>query len=388
MIKNLKFLHSLIIIILAGCFTTSCFNDEEIDLSSLNDLIISKVSFGTLPREMRTKGSDGKDSTYMSTLKATTEYPFTIDHTRNLVYNVDSLPKGIKADKIIFSAFTVADGSVTLRTLTTDKDTLYQVADTLDFSQGYRLFNLYGADGTSKRQYRVEVRIHKQSMDSITWSQYTIDDFKSHKPANTLPANEFEAVGHHFSIVEGAIYDCLDADQEPLPEELDDDADNLPDGNYSWATTTARAYNYIQEVFLYGTRKVEDKYYGKLWRRNIDTTGAHQYIWEYLPSSVENYNPLPSLHDAGLYVYDEGLLLVGLANDGKINIKYSAEHGRTWKYHNALLLPADLKERSFSSLESFIDDDCNLWLLIDNNEIWRGRAHRVAWKKEQTSFYE
>lgn len=386
MIKNIKILHNLIIVILAGCLMTSCFKDEETDLSSLNDLIISKVSFGTLPREIYTKGTTGNDSIYMTTLNASTEYPFTIDQTRNLIYNVDSLPYGVRPDKIIFSAFTVADGTVTLRTLTTDKDSLYQIADTLDFSQGYRIFNLYGADRTSKRQYRVEARIHKQATDSVTWTKYTVEDFISHKPAAKLPVNEYEAAGRHFCISEGAIYESLNDDEEPQMQELDDDADNLPNDNFAWATTPSRAYDYIQEVFLYGTRKVDEKYYGKLWRRNIDTTGNHQYIWEYLPGTIENFNRLPSLHDAGLYAFDEGLLIVGLDNDSLINLKYSAEHGRTWKYHNALRLPTDLKSRKVSSLKSYVDADCNLWILIDNDEVWRGRAHRVTWKKEQTTF--
>lgn len=384
--KNLRFLHSLIIVILAGCFMTSCFDDEEIDASKYNDLILSNISFGTLPRVMHTKAKNGNDSVYNTTLNAKTDYPFTIDHFTNTAYNVDSLPYGIKADKIIFSSFTVADGNMSLRTLNNDKDTIYAVADTLDFSQGYRLFNLYGIDGTSKRQYRVEVRIHKQKMDSLTWSQYTVDEFTSRKPVAKLPANEFEAVGHHFSVIDDAIYDNLSANGEPVAEELDDKGENLPNANFAWATMPSRAYDYIQEVILYGTRDAEDKSSSKLWRRNIDTTGIHKYIWEYLPSTVENLNPLPTLHDAGLYVYDEGLLLVGLNKDGKIIIKHSAEHGRTWKNHSVLVLPADLKDRSASSLESFVDADSNLWLLIDGNEVWRGRAHRVAWNKEQTIF--
>lgn len=386
MIKNLRFLHTFIIVLLAGCIMTSCFNNEEIDSSSYNDLIISNITFGTIPRVVKTKTKDGRDSTYSSSLNAKTDYPFTIDQFNNTAYNVDSLPHGIKADKIVFSSFTVTDGNWSLRTLNTDKDTLYAVADTLDFSQGYRIFNLYGADGTSKRQYRVEVRIHKQAQDSLTWTQYTTADFESRKPSAKLPANEFEAVGHHFCLGEDAIYNITNADGDPVAEELDDKADNLPNANIAWATMTSRAYDYIHEVFLYGTRNVEGKEYGKFWRRNIDTKGAHKYIWEYLPATPENRNPLPTLHDANLFVFDEGLLLVGLSTDGKISITYSAEHGRTWKNHNVLVLPDALKGRSVSTLDSFVDSDSNLWLLIDGTEVWRGRAHRVAWTKEQTIF--
>lgn len=386
MIKNLRILHSLIVIILAGCCMTSCFDNEEIDTTTYNDLIISKVTFGTLPRVMHTKAKDGSDSTYISTLNAGTDYPFTIDHSKNLIYNVDSLLHGVKADKIIFSAFTVANGTMTLRTINDDKDTLYQTADTLDFSPGYRLFNLYGVDGTSRRQYRVEVRIHKEAYDSLTWSQHTIDDFKALKPEAKLPANEFEAAGYHFSIADDAISSRRDADEEPQPETLDDGVDNLPNANFAWATLTSRAYDYIQEIFLYGTRDAEDKSYGKLWRRNIDTTGAHQYVWEYLPVTPENFHHLPTLRNAGLYVYDEGLLLVGLDSEGKINVKYSIDHGRTWKNHDTLLLNAALKERTAGTLDSYVDADNNLWLLIDDSEVWRGRAHRVSWIKEQKIF--
>lgn len=386
MTKNLRFLHSLIIVILAGCIMTSCFDNEEVDTSNYNDLIISNVSFGTLPRIMKTKTKDGRDSTYNTTVNATKEYPFTIDHLNNTAYNVDSLPYGVKADKIIFSTFSVSDGSFTLRTLSTEKDTFYATADTLDFTPGYRIFNLYGTDGTSRRQYRVEVRIHKQTMDSLTWSQMTTDDYVSYKPVAALPANAFAAAGHTFSVVEDVIYDCTDDDSEPMPDSLDDTTDNIPNANYAWACTTSRAYDHIQEVFLYGTRNVEGKDYAKMWRRYIDTTGALNFTWEYLPATVENINPLPTLHDASLYVFDGGLLLVGLSNEGKINIKYSIDRGRTWKNHSVLVLPAALTDRSVNSLNAFIDADNNLWLLIDDNEVWRGRAHSVSWKEEQKTF--
>lgn len=383
MTKNLRILHSLFIILLAGCVMTSCFDDEEVDISNYNNLIVSNITFGTLPRVMHTKAKDGSDSIYMSTIVATSNYPFTIDQLSNTAYNVDSLPSNVKADKIIFSNFAIADGTMAIRKLNSDEDTLYATADTLDFTQGYRLFDLFGADGTSKRTYRVEVRIHKEAMDSLTWSQHTIDEFMSHKSADALPANEFEAAGHRFSIVDDVIYDCAGTDGEPQPDVLDDKADNLPNANFAWATTTSRAYDYIQEVILYGTRNVDGNDCSKLWRRNIDTTGAHTYNWEYLPSTAENRNPLPTLHDAGLYVYDEGLLLVGLDADGKIVTKYSVEHGRTWKKHEVLALPESLKDRSVKSLASCVDADHNLWLLIDGTEVWRGRVHRLAWNEEQ-----
>lgn len=383
-----RLLSHILILLIGGSLFTACFDDEEVDYSVYNDLVLTNISFGTLPRIMHTTSKAGADSTYMSTVSATSVYPFTIDQISNVAYNLDSLPVGTRADKIIFSNFTVNGGSFTLKSLSNGKDTLYAVADTLDFSKGAREFNLYGSDGTSRRTYRVEVRIHQQKPDSVTWTPRSIDEFNERYAVAPKPSTTFEAAGHFFTLDPGkAILAADNAEAEAAPETIAEaDVINLPTDNSVWATMTSRADSNIEEVYLYGTRGKGEDLTAKFWRRNIDVTGSKTFAWEFLPSTTENINPIPALRCAYLAPFDKGLLLVGLDKESKICVKFSTDRGRTWKAHSALVLPKTLTDVKAEKLLSLVDADNNLWLLIDDTTVWCGRAHAVSWADDQREF--
>lgn len=384
--KLSRLLSYILILLIGGSLCTACFNDEEVDYSSYNDIVLTNVAFGTLPRIMHTTTKTGKDSTYMSSVSATNPYPFTIDQLNNVAYNLDSLPVGTRAEKIIFSNFTVNGGTFSLKKLTEDKDTVYATADTLDFSKGPREFHLYGSDGKSRRTYLVEVRIHQQKPDSVTWTSRSIDEFNERLASLQKPSTTFAAAGCFFTLVPGnSILVADNAEAEPVPEPIAE-AEQLPTDNCLWATMTSRADTNIHEVFLYGTRGEGKDLVAKFWRRNIDVTGSKNFMWEYLPSSADNINALPALCCASLTPFDKGLLLVGLNTQGNICVKFSIDRGRTWKDHSALVLSKNLKEVKAEKLQSLVDADNNLWLLIDNATVWCGRAHCVSWADDQREF--
>lgn len=396
--KNLRLLHSLIILLLGGSILASCFDDTEVDYGTYNDLAVTSAIFGTLPRTVYSISAiSKKDTAYESTLSAT-NYMLTIDQLNNTIYNVDSLPYGIHPERIIFSTFNVTGGAVAVVIPGTTRDTTYAPADTLDFSrfdeQGSRTrtFNLYGIDGTSRRSYKVDVRIHQQKADSLTWRHLTMADWDLHKTDAPHTGYEYAAAGINFRLTNGQIESSTngtDYEADPMVEE---DLVNLPDANLTWVSATSNAYNYIEEVLLYGTQThhdaqtQRDTLVSKIWRRNIDTTQKNEYAWDYFCSGPENSFMAPGLKDAALYTYDKGYLLVGIRNNGLLAVLYSADRGRTWKNHTYLRLPADLKSRKCSTLQSALDKDSNLWLLIDDNEVWYGRAHSVSWKEEPLSF--
>lgn len=384
MSKALRILNYIAIIIVSGSVLTSCFDDPEYDEVNYNDLIISNIAFGTIPRVMHTVNKAGGDSTYNSTVSATTAYPFTIDQVNNIAYNLDSLPYGTRADKIIFSTFTVKDGNMTVKLLDSDKDTLYTVkSDTLDFSRGYREFNLYGIDGTSRRTYRVEVRIHQQKVDSLTWTQYTLEDWSNQSLNLGATTADYSVAGSSFRVAEGAIL-TMGGDGEYVTDLFDaEEALYLPTDNFAWINSPSRNSKSITEVLLYGTRVQEDTLVSSVWRRNIDSNGIFTGGWEYFPATFENLNPAPALRCATLLPYDKGYLLVGLNKNDKIEVKYSSDRGRTWRKHPYLVLSKALQDRTVTSLKAGVDDHSNLWLLIDDAEVWRGRAHSVDWNEDR-----
>lgn len=378
-------LTHILVLIIGGSLCASCFDDEETAVPNYNDLILTNVAFGTLPRTMHTKAKNGSDSTFQSTVSATTVYPFTIDQLNNVAYNLDSLPVGTRADKVIFSSFTVKDGSFTVTSLTTGKDTLYATADTLDFSKGPREFKLWGMDGVSRRTYKIDVRIHQQKEDSLTWDKRSRADFDQRLDPNRASRLDYAAAGLRFQLEPGSAILCAEGEQAELaPDAIEEaNAAHLPTDNVVWNNLPSRVESNIEEVYLYGTLGEGDNVAGKFWRRNVDKRDFSKYCWEYFPTTLENLNPIPALHDVALFAYDAGLLLVGIDTDSKICVRYSSDRGRTWKDHAVLVLPKDLKSLTVSSLASAVDADSNLWLLVNDSEVWRGRAHKVSWNDDQ-----
>lgn len=388
--KTLRAIRYIVIMLLCGNFFAACLDDQETtDVTIDNDLILSNITFGTLPRILHTTNKAGGDTIVHTTLAAGTLCLFSIDQVNNVAYNLDSLPHGIQADKILFSKFTVSGGMAAVKSLTTDKDTLYFTTDTLDFSRGYRDFTLYGNDGTSRRTYRVEVRIHQQKPDSLTWTQYPKDSWESQDIALGNTSNTFSAAGKTFRL-EGGVMQTLDTEStEYVNDAIDsNEAQYLPTANLAWVSSPTTVSKNITEVLLYGTRTEADTLTGVIWRRHIDVSNVVATAWEYFPPSPYSQYPVPAVHSATLLSYDNGILLVGINNDDTICLKYSIDHGRTWKSHNYLVLSKELTTRKVTTLKAGVDSHSNLWLLIDDNEVWRGRAHSVDWATTSRTFEE
>lgn len=385
--QSMRHLLCAIILLLCGSIVTSCLkNEEEVDFTQYNDLYVGSVALGTLPRYLHTTASDGTDSIYKTSVAASTTYPISIDHLTNSIYNADSLPVGVDAEKIIFSTFYVSQGTIAIQKLESEEDTIYTTTDSIDFSKGPRKFNLYGLDGTSRRTYTVDIRIHQEAMDSLTWRQLTLDDWNREERHCGHTGSEFEACGMNFMLSNGGMeVNMPDGTMmNDLVEETN--VNELPTDNTAWILLPNKADASTRQVLLYGTVQAPDSLESRIWRRYIDTTGGYTYGWEYLPVTVENRYPALALKCPALLEYDKGMLLTGIDRYGKISVKYSIDGGRIWKNHNYLHLPDALKERTATTLKASIDADSNLWLLIDGEEVWYGRAHSVAWKQEDGTF--
>lgn len=388
--------HAIVLaaIVLAGQVMAACLrDDEEVDYTQYNDLYVSHAALGLLPRYLHTTAKDGSDSIYKTTVSAASAYPLTIDHLANRIYNADSLPQGVDAEKIIFSTFNVSQGMLALEMIgRTDEatgepvDTAYSTTDSIDFAQGPRRFKLYGLDGTSRRTYTVDIRIHREAVDSLTWRHLSAADWQpaamdrgAHGNAYTLD----DSIA--FTLSAGTML-CAVGDAAPQPDAMEEEnAGELPDANLTWQESPNRADALTKQVILYGTVQ-RDTLESRVWRRNVDTTGKTPHRWEYLPATFENRYPAPPLHHATLLRYDGGLLLTGIDSQGLVRIKYSDDGGRIWRNHAILQLPEELRQRRAATLEAGIDAYHNLWLLIDGTDTWYGRAHSVAWEEEQKIF--
>ena len=147
----------------------SCSADLNTDDdSNTGDCIITAVKLGDLKRPYHTLTASGKDTVIVAML-AGAKYPFSIDHTKAQIFNVDSLPMGVDVSRTRFAKIT-ATGSLSIQSLISGKDTAFVETDSLDFRQP-RIVTVYGRDGVSRRKYTLKVNVHKEAGDSSTWKQ-------------------------------------------------------------------------------------------------------------------------------------------------------------------------------------------------------------------------
>ncbi|KAA6325778.1 hypothetical protein EZS27_025046 [termite gut metagenome] len=98
-------------------------------------------------------------------------YAFTIDQIKGKIFNKDSMPVG--ADTII-NKILITKLDVMGYTLT--GDSLLIISDSLDLSKTMEKplqLTVLAPNGVSKKDYEVEVRVHRQKPDSLVWIQKT-----------------------------------------------------------------------------------------------------------------------------------------------------------------------------------------------------------------------
>lgn len=144
-----KFLSVIIGFLLVSITISSCLDSEGVTDYSL-DLTIHAFSLDTV---------HGVD------------YQFEIDQLNNLIYNPDSLP--VDADTIIDSikidVLSVMWG-VTSADTVVSTEAYHNLLPAMNAtgSNGIKL-TVHGGDGISTRPYTLQIRVHRQDPDSLTW---------------------------------------------------------------------------------------------------------------------------------------------------------------------------------------------------------------------------
>lgn len=149
----------------------SCLSSDDSDITYYEDTAITSFSVGTLNQYLTTKSSQGTDSTYKTTVSGS-KYKFYIDQANCLIYNVDSLPYGVDASKVVCTISSKNSGTVVLKSMTSDSLSLYSSSDSIDFSQP-REVRVYSNSQSNYRTYTIRVNVHKEEADSFKWSAIT-----------------------------------------------------------------------------------------------------------------------------------------------------------------------------------------------------------------------
>lgn len=161
---------SIAFTLLVGLMLTlsSCLNSDDDDVTSYDDTAITAFTLGTQKYIAHTTATDGSDSTYQTTLDCSSRR-FYIDQANRVIYNPDSLPRGLDATKIVCTISAKNNGMILLKAIDSDSLTYYSSADSIDFSvpREVRVY-AYTAD-THYRAYTVKVNIHKELSNAFAW---------------------------------------------------------------------------------------------------------------------------------------------------------------------------------------------------------------------------
>ncbi len=147
---------------------SSCLNSDDDEVTTYDDTAITAFTLGTQKYIAHTTATDGSDSTYQTTLDCSSRR-FYIDQENRVIYNPDSLPRGLDATKIVCTISAKNNGMILLKAIDSDSLSYYSSTDSIDFSvpREVRVY-AYTAD-THYRAYTVKVNIHKEQSNTFAW---------------------------------------------------------------------------------------------------------------------------------------------------------------------------------------------------------------------------
>ena len=161
-----KSIYLLLSIFCLMPLVVSCISDETVDYSIYNDCAITAFALQDIEWEDTTANQYGEDSTYTTTITGT-DYAFTIDQEKGLIYNIDSLPKGTHVDKILLDI--TADGNAVYRHNDSEDSTYYYLSsDTINFTKPIHAI-VYSYSGNNSKEYTIQVNVHQQDGDESNW---------------------------------------------------------------------------------------------------------------------------------------------------------------------------------------------------------------------------
>ena len=111
---------------------------------------------------------DGKEVEKIDTVIGKS-YPFVINQRKRTIHNLDSLPVGTNVSRVIAK---IQADSPFIFYEKNNKDTVWTPTDSLDFSKPIS-FKVKAYDMTFGDKYRVQINVHKQHPNQITWSEQT-----------------------------------------------------------------------------------------------------------------------------------------------------------------------------------------------------------------------
>lgn len=167
---NHKIWHLCLLLAAAVSFASCLDTDYTDDITLYDDIAITQFQITSARITKHTTSSTGEDSVYVEDDQTVANYPFYIDQLRGEIYNVDSLPLGVDATKLLCGIYTKNNAMVFIENAARDSLRSLSSTDSTDFSFP-RYLRAYASDAQSYRLYKVTVNIHKEEANSFTWTR-------------------------------------------------------------------------------------------------------------------------------------------------------------------------------------------------------------------------
>lgn len=160
---------AFIALITATLSLSSCLSSDETTVEYTHDTAITAFSLGSLDRYTKTKA--GKDTLLKANVTGS-DYKFYIDQAQCLIYNVDSLPCGVR-DTAILATISSKNSSPILLMDINKPDSVaayYSSSDSINFSKP-RFIRVYSSDYSAYAEYKVTVNVHKELPYEFKWHE-------------------------------------------------------------------------------------------------------------------------------------------------------------------------------------------------------------------------
>ena len=160
---------AFIALITATLSLSSCLSSDETTVEYTHDTAITAFSLGSLDRYTKTKA--GKDTLLKANVTGS-DYKFYIDQAQRLIYNVDSLPCGVR-DTAILATISSKNSSPILLMDINKTDSVagyYSSSDSINFSKP-RFIRVYSSDYSAYAEYKVIVNVHKELPYEFKWHE-------------------------------------------------------------------------------------------------------------------------------------------------------------------------------------------------------------------------
>ena len=160
---------AFIALITATLSLSSCLSSDETTVEYTHDTAITAFSLGSLDRYTKTKA--GKDTLLKANVKGS-DYKFCIDQAQRLIYNVDSLPCGVRDTAILATISSKNNSPILLMDInkTDSVAAYYSSSDSINFSKP-RFIRVYSSDYSAYAQYQVTVNVHKELPYEFKWHE-------------------------------------------------------------------------------------------------------------------------------------------------------------------------------------------------------------------------